>query len=48
MTATTRMAELRARKRTAGLVPVEVWVPAADADEIRRIAREMCDKEKTE
>ena len=38
----------RARKRAAGLVPVEVWVPADKSDEIRRIAREMCDKGKTE
>ena len=39
MTAATRKAAERQRKEAAGLVRVEVWVPAEDAEAVRELAR---------
>jgi hypothetical protein len=33
-----RMEALRDRRRQLGLVRVEVWVPAADAEDVRELA----------
>ena len=41
MTAATRKAAERQRKEAAGLVRVEVWVPAEDAPVIRRVAERL-------
>jgi hypothetical protein len=41
MTDATRKAAERQRKREAGLVPVELWVPADRVEELRQIAQEM-------
>jgi len=44
MTAAERKARERERKRAAGLVPVEVWVPVDRKDDIAAEARRMCDE----
>jgi hypothetical protein len=42
MTTAERKARERERKRAAGLVPVEVWVPKGREDDIRDAAKVMC------
>lgn len=41
MTAAERKARERERKRAAGLVRVDEWVPAARVEELRQIAERM-------
>jgi hypothetical protein len=41
MTAATRKAAERQRKESAGLVRVEVWVPADSADAVRELAEQL-------
>jgi hypothetical protein len=41
MTPAERKARERERKRAAGLVPVEVWVPKGREDDIRDAAKAM-------
>jgi hypothetical protein len=44
MTDASRKAAERKRKREAGLVPVELWVPADRVEQLRQIAQEMRDR----
>jgi hypothetical protein len=40
-----RVAQLRQRRKDAGLVKVEMWVPADRADEVREVVRLMLEGE---
>lgn len=40
----TRQAKYDAVQRARGFKQVRLWVPAADRDELRKIAADMCDK----
>lgn len=46
MTSSQRQAALRARRKDQGLVRVEVWVPKAYKESIKRIAQQAIDLEK--
>ena len=37
-----RQEALRERRKKLGLVRVEVWVPQYDANEVRKLARQLC------
>lgn len=42
MTLKERQQALRERRQKLGLVRVEVWVPQHSADEVRKLARQLC------
>lgn len=45
-TPTQRKLEERARRRKAGLVPLEIWIPAMDAERVKRyVARLVAEEE---